>query len=98
MLTGLKCSGEEEEPEEDIENQYYTWDLLEGSHMLQDVEKQLRETDEDSSDERFCLAMLLLIESILLQKSKNNEFPFGLCEESTEYRCPDEVSMGKRSL
>lgn len=44
MLRGLKCSGEAEEAEEDKENQEYEWKLLEGSHTLQDVEKQLKET------------------------------------------------------
>ncbi|CAN7016061.1 unnamed protein product, partial [Brassica rapa subsp. trilocularis] len=47
-----------------------TWYFLKGrTHTVKDVEKQLRNTREDASDERFCLAMLLLIESILLQKS-----------------------------
>ncbi|WZZ15699.1 hypothetical protein YC2023_108788 [Brassica napus] len=42
---------------------------IRGTFLGPDVEKQLRNTREDASDERFCLAMLLLIESILLQKS-----------------------------
>ncbi|KAG5383975.1 hypothetical protein IGI04_035445 [Brassica rapa subsp. trilocularis] len=42
---------------------------IRGTFLGPDVEKQLRNTREDASDERFCLAMLLQIESILLQKS-----------------------------
>ncbi|CAN7110166.1 unnamed protein product [Brassica rapa subsp. narinosa] len=68
MVTGLKCSGEAREPREGTEK--FKWDFLKGrTHTVKDVEKQLRNTREDASDERFCLAMLLLIESILLQKS-----------------------------
>ncbi|CAN6906973.1 unnamed protein product [Brassica oleracea] len=68
MVTGLKCSGEAREPREETER--FKWDFLKGrTHTVKDVEKQLRNTREDASDERFCLAMLLLIESILLQKS-----------------------------
>ncbi|KAL0750142.1 hypothetical protein Bca101_032145 [Brassica carinata] len=67
-VTGLKCSGEAREPREETER--FKWDFLKGrTHTVKDVEKQLRNTREDASDERFCLAMLLLIESILLQKS-----------------------------
>ncbi|CAN7139361.1 unnamed protein product [Brassica rapa subsp. narinosa] len=68
MVTGLKCSGEAREPREETEK--FKWEFLKGrTHTVKDVEKQLRNTREDASDERFCLAMLLLIESILLQKS-----------------------------
>ncbi|CAN6988011.1 unnamed protein product [Brassica oleracea var. botrytis] len=68
MVTGLKCSGEAREPREETER--FKWDFLKGrTYTVKDVEKQLRNTREDASDERFCLAMLLLIESILLQKS-----------------------------
>ncbi|CAN6998262.1 unnamed protein product [Brassica rapa subsp. trilocularis] len=68
MVTGLKCSGEAREPREETEK--FKWDFLKGrTHTVKDVEKQLRNTREDASGERFCLAMLLLIESILLQKS-----------------------------
>ncbi|CAN6845516.1 unnamed protein product [Brassica oleracea] len=68
MVTGLKCSGEAREPREETER--FKWDFLKGrTHTVKDVEKQLRNTREDASDERFCFAMLLLIESILLQKS-----------------------------
>ncbi|CAN7132018.1 unnamed protein product [Brassica rapa subsp. narinosa] len=68
MVTGLKCSGEAREPREGTEK--FKWNFLKGrTHTVKDVEKQLRNTREDASDERFCLAMLLLIESILLQKS-----------------------------
>ncbi|KAL0716588.1 hypothetical protein Bca4012_065910 [Brassica carinata] len=59
MLTGLKCSGEVEGPRG--ENQRFEWDLLKGrTHKLKDVVNQLRNTREDASEERFCLAMLLL--------------------------------------
>ncbi|CAN6863751.1 unnamed protein product [Brassica oleracea var. botrytis] len=68
MVTGLKCSGEAREPREETER--FKWDFLKGrTRTVKDVEKQLRNTREDAFDERFCLAMLLLIESILLQKS-----------------------------
>ncbi|CAN6920229.1 unnamed protein product [Brassica oleracea] len=68
MVTGLKCSGEAREPREETER--FKWDFLKGrTHTVKDVEKQLRNTRDDASDERLCLAMLLLIESILLQKS-----------------------------
>ncbi|KAF8114909.1 hypothetical protein N665_0032s0040 [Sinapis alba] len=75
MMTGLKCIGEIEQKEDETENQVYTWDLLEGGHSLDDLEEQLSKTSEDSSDERFSLAMLLLIESILLQRSAVYKFP-----------------------
>ncbi|KAF8080109.1 hypothetical protein N665_0974s0005 [Sinapis alba] len=75
MMTGLKCIGEIEHKEDETENQDYTWDLLEGGHSLDDLEEQLSKTSEDSSDERFSLDMLLLIESILLQRSAVYKFP-----------------------
>ncbi|KAL0716231.1 hypothetical protein Bca4012_065553 [Brassica carinata] len=68
MVTGLKCSGEAKEPRGETER--FKCDFLKGrSHTVKDVEKQLRNTRINASDERFCLAMLFLIESILLQKS-----------------------------
>ncbi|KAF8107194.1 hypothetical protein N665_0125s0022 [Sinapis alba] len=74
-MTGLKCIGEIKQKEDETKNQDYTWDLLEGGHSLDDLEEQLSKTSEDSSDERFSLAMLLLIESILLQRSAVYKFP-----------------------
>ncbi|CAF1828890.1 unnamed protein product, partial [Brassica napus] len=54
MVTGLKCSGEAREPREETER--FKWDFLKGrTHTVKDVEKQLRNTREDASDERFCL-------------------------------------------
>ncbi|CAG7884558.1 unnamed protein product, partial [Brassica rapa] len=54
MVTGLKCSGEAREPREETEK--FKWDFLKGrTHTVKDVEKQLRNTREDASDERFCL-------------------------------------------
>ena len=74
MVTSLRCSAEV--PQTDTETHRFQWDFLEGStHTLEDLEMQLRGTNEESSDERFCLAMLLLIESILLQKSAKTNFP-----------------------
>nr|VDC60405.1 unnamed protein product [Brassica rapa] len=97
MVTGLKCNGEAREPREETEK--FKWDFLKGrTHTVKDVEKQLRNTREDASDERFCLAMLLLIESILLQKSllgRWHNFYFGLCEKSAGYGCLDDIPMGR---
>ncbi|KAF3598836.1 hypothetical protein F2Q69_00033684 [Brassica cretica] len=74
MVTGLKCSGEVEGPRE--ENESFEWEFLQGPHTVKDVEKQLRNTNEDASEERFCHAMLLLIESILLQKVSGSDTTF----------------------
>ncbi|CAF2095332.1 unnamed protein product [Brassica napus] len=51
------------------------WFHLGRSHKLSDVVDQLRNTREDASEERICLAMLILVESILLRKSKGGSFP-----------------------
>ncbi|WZZ26446.1 hypothetical protein YC2023_009847 [Brassica napus] len=54
----------------------YEWDLLKGrTHKLSDVLNQLKKTRVDASDERVCLAMLLLVESILLPKNNKGTFP-----------------------
>ncbi|KAF8114912.1 hypothetical protein N665_0031s0003 [Sinapis alba] len=75
MMTGLKCIGEVEKKEDETDNQDYTWYLLEGGHSLDDLEEQVSKTSKDLSDERFSLAMILLIESILLQRSAVYKFP-----------------------
>ncbi|WZZ26703.1 hypothetical protein YC2023_010104 [Brassica napus] len=74
MMTGLKCSGALEGPRRETDR--FNWELLKGrSHKLSDVVEQLRNTREDASEERVCLAMLILVESILLRKSKGGSFP-----------------------
>lgn len=65
MITGLKCTTEGEGQQEKTENQKYDSDLLEGSHTLDQLDEQLSNTREESFDERFSIAMLLLNESIL---------------------------------
>ncbi|KAF8100704.1 hypothetical protein N665_0218s0042 [Sinapis alba] len=62
----------------------FKWDYLMGTHMVEDVENQLRHADEDASDGRFCLAMLLLIESILLNKSGKMTFPLDYVKKAQD--------------
>ncbi|KAF3603402.1 hypothetical protein F2Q69_00034993 [Brassica cretica] len=76
VLTKSITTGEVEGPRE--ENERFEWEFLHGPHTENDVKKQLRNTNEDASDERFCLAMLLLIESILLQKVSGSDTTFPL--------------------
>ncbi|KAF8104127.1 hypothetical protein N665_0178s0012 [Sinapis alba] len=75
MVTGLKCSGEGEGPHK--ENERFKWDFLKGTHTL-------RHTSEDASDKRLCLAMLLLIETILLQKSVETTFPLDYVKKARD--------------
>ncbi|XP_048615324.1 uncharacterized protein LOC125587946 [Brassica napus] len=87
MMTGLKCSGALERPRREPER--FNWELLKGrSHKLSDVVDQLRNTREDASEERVCLAMLILVESILLRKSKGGSFPLEYAKNAQDMTYP----------
>ncbi|CAG7884557.1 unnamed protein product, partial [Brassica rapa] len=87
MMTGLKCSGALEGPRRETER--FNWELLKGrSHNLSDVVDQLRNTREDASEERICLAMLILVESILLRKSKGGSFPLEYAKNAQDMTYP----------
>ncbi|CAN6884935.1 unnamed protein product [Brassica oleracea] len=87
MMTGLKCSGALEGPRR--ETYRFNWELLKGrSHKLIDVVEQLRNTREDASEERVCLAMLILVESILLRKSKGGSFPLEYAKNAQDMTYP----------
>ncbi|XP_022572806.2 uncharacterized protein LOC125574990 isoform X3 [Brassica napus] len=87
MMTGLKCSGALEGPRRETER--FNWELLKGrSHKLSDVVDQLRNTREDASEERICLAMLILVESILLRKSKGGSFPLEYAKNAQDMTYP----------
>ncbi|XP_033141149.1 uncharacterized protein LOC117131986 [Brassica rapa] len=67
----------------------FNWELLKGrSHKLSDVVDQLRNTREDASEERVCLAMLILVESILLRKSKGGSFPLEYAKNAQDMTYP----------
>ncbi|CAN6998264.1 unnamed protein product [Brassica rapa subsp. trilocularis] len=67
----------------------FNWELLKGrSHKLSDVVDQLRNTREDASEERICLAMLILVESILLRKSKGGSFPLEYAKNAQDMTYP----------
>ncbi|CAN6931255.1 unnamed protein product [Brassica oleracea] len=84
MVTGLKCNGEVEGPRGE-----YEWDLLKGrTHKLSDVLNQLKKTRVDASDERVCLAMLLLVESILLPKNNKGTFPLEYVNKAKDMMYP----------
>ncbi|WZZ14507.1 hypothetical protein YC2023_107596 [Brassica napus] len=55
---------------------------------LNDVVDQLRNTREDASEERVCLAMLILVESILLRKSKGGSFPLEYAKNAHDMTYP----------
>ncbi|CAN6896740.1 unnamed protein product [Brassica oleracea] len=87
MMTGLKCSGALEGPRRETDR--FNWELLKGrSHKLSDVVEQLRKTREDASEERVCLAMLILVESILLRKSKGGSFPLEYAKNAQDMTYP----------
>ncbi|CAF1741704.1 unnamed protein product [Brassica napus] len=84
MVTGLKCNGEVEGLRGE-----YEWDLLKGrTHKLSDVLNQLKKTRVDASDERVCLAMLLLVESILLPKNNKGTFPLEYVNKAKDMMYP----------
>ncbi|KAL0770853.1 hypothetical protein Bca101_036004 [Brassica carinata] len=84
MVTGLKCNGDVEGPRGE-----YEWDLLKGrTHKLSDVLNQLKKTRVDASDERVCLAMLLLVESILLLKNSKGTFPLEYVNKEKDMMYP----------
>ncbi|WZZ80056.1 hypothetical protein YC2023_100628 [Brassica napus] len=58
------------------------------SHKLSDVVEQLRNTREDASEERVCLAMLILVVSILLRKSKGGSFPLEYAKNAQDMTYP----------
>ncbi|ESQ44738.1 hypothetical protein EUTSA_v10003375mg [Eutrema salsugineum] len=75
MVTGMKCSEleeneeeDEEEKEEEEEELEYDWGDVENGHTPSDLLNVLSNTDEteENKDERFCLAMLILIESLVI--------------------------------
>nr|VDD09707.1 unnamed protein product [Brassica oleracea] len=67
----------------------YEWDLLKGrTHKLSDVLNQLKKTRVDASDERVCLAMLLLVESILLPKNNKGTFPLEYVNKAKDMMYP----------
>nr|VDD35595.1 unnamed protein product [Brassica oleracea] len=65
-----------------------------GAQPMSDVVYQLRNTREDASEERVCLAMLILVESILLRKSKGGSFPLEYAKNAQDMTYP----WGKRGL
>ncbi|ESQ47167.1 hypothetical protein EUTSA_v100282570mg, partial [Eutrema salsugineum] len=83
MVTGLKCSeleeNEEEVEEEKEEEEELEYDLgdLENGHTPSDLLNVLSNTDEteENKDERFCLAMLILIESLVIPRYHGYRFP-----------------------
>nr|VDD23308.1 unnamed protein product [Brassica oleracea] len=67
----------------------YEWDLLKGrTHKLSDVLNHLKKTKVDASDERVCLAMLLLVESILLPKNNKGTFPLEYVNKAKDMMYP----------
>ncbi|CAN7083411.1 unnamed protein product [Brassica oleracea var. botrytis] len=67
----------------------YEWDLLKGrTRRLSDVLNQLKKTRVDASDERICLAMLLLVESILLPKNNKGTFPLEYVNKAKDMMYP----------
>ncbi|EOA12257.1 hypothetical protein CARUB_v10008026mg [Capsella rubella] len=73
MVTGLKCS--EWEQNEDAEKKTFDWASTDQAHTCDNVIEILRKTNREDLDERFCLAMLILIEAIFFQRHKGNKFP-----------------------
>ncbi|CAG7862145.1 unnamed protein product [Brassica rapa] len=59
-----------------------------GAQPMSDVVDQLRNTREDASEERVCLAMLILVESILLRKSKGGSFPLEYAKNAQDITYP----------
>nr|VDD09682.1 unnamed protein product [Brassica oleracea] len=67
----------------------YEWGLLKGrTHKLSNVLNQLKKTRVDASDERVCLAMLLLVESILLPKNNKGTFPLEYVNKAKDMMYP----------
>ncbi|XP_010426132.1 PREDICTED: uncharacterized protein LOC104711148 isoform X1 [Camelina sativa] len=73
MVTGLKCT--EWGGDEDQRQNRYNWANTEDAHTYKDLLDILQETDPEEADERFSLAMLILIECIFLQRYKGNRLP-----------------------
>ncbi|EOA33843.1 hypothetical protein CARUB_v10021326mg [Capsella rubella] len=60
---------------EDAEKKTFDWASTDQAHTCEDVVEILRKTNREDLDERFCLAMLILIEGIFFQRYKGNKFP-----------------------
>ncbi|KAG7532857.1 hypothetical protein ISN45_Aa08g005030 [Arabidopsis thaliana x Arabidopsis arenosa] len=73
MVNGLKCSPQE--ADENVEENRYGWANTSQRHTSEELLDILRETNRDSGDETFLLAMLLLTECIFLNMFKGNRFP-----------------------
>ncbi|KAG7532859.1 hypothetical protein ISN45_Aa08g005050 [Arabidopsis thaliana x Arabidopsis arenosa] len=63
------------EADENVEENRYGWANTSQRHTSEELLDILRETNRDSGDERFLLAMLLLTECIFLNMFKGNRFP-----------------------
>ncbi|AEE77706.1 hypothetical protein (DUF1985) [Arabidopsis thaliana] len=88
MVTRFKCSPDSEEreenEEENDEDTGYSWAKTKQRHTTDVLLHIPRDTDEDSSEERFCLAMLLLIESTFLTLYKGCKFPIENLERAQD--------------
>ncbi|CAH2052576.1 unnamed protein product [Thlaspi arvense] len=73
MITGLKCT--EWLPAVEKETNHYDWSRLEDGHSPDDLIELMVEAGEDAHDERFFLAMVLLIETIFLYRYSKAMFP-----------------------
>ncbi|EOA12207.1 hypothetical protein CARUB_v10012774mg, partial [Capsella rubella] len=73
MVTGLKCL--EWEQNKDAEKKTFDWASNDQAHTCEDVVEILRKANREDLDERFCLAMLILIEGIFFPRCKGNKFP-----------------------
>ncbi|EOA22105.1 hypothetical protein CARUB_v10002655mg, partial [Capsella rubella] len=73
LSRSLKCS--EWEQNEDAEKKTFDWASTNQAHTCEDVVEIMRKTNREDLDERFCLAMLILIEGIFFQRYKGNKFP-----------------------
>ncbi|KAG7536559.1 hypothetical protein ISN44_As13g004980 [Arabidopsis suecica] len=63
------------EADENVEENRYGWANTSQRHTSEELLDILRETNRDSGDETFLLAMLLLTECIFLNMFKGNRFP-----------------------
>ncbi|CAH2071065.1 unnamed protein product [Thlaspi arvense] len=73
MVMGLKCTEWLPAVEEDENN--YDWAGCEDGHSPDELIELMIEAGEDAHDERFSLAMLLLIEIIFLHRYSKARFP-----------------------
>ncbi|CAH2052574.1 unnamed protein product [Thlaspi arvense] len=80
MITGLKCT--EWLPAIEKEANHYDWSRLEDGHSPDDLIELMVEAGEDAHDERFSLAMVLLIETIFLYRYSKAMFPTSNLEKA----------------